>query len=258
MNNRSGIKRISFARKENCYGCGACVAACPQSCIAMSRDEEGFEYPVVDSARCTECSKCHDVCPFADLPDTTGFRLQPLAYASWNLDENVRRASTSGGVFSALAECMLSKGGVVFGAAFEDSFTRVRHIGIATPEELIRLRGSKYVQSSTTDAFDQVRQELASERHVLFSGTPCQVAGLRNLLGPNTTGLLTCDLVCAGVASPGVFAKYIEEQCRSFQAPTVAYSFRDKKQGWNFPVVSQSFENGRLYTRWNWGDPFEH
>jgi coenzyme F420-reducing hydrogenase beta subunit len=249
---------IDARKKDSCCGCGACVSVCPQSCVSMMPDDEGFDYPAIDPARCTSCGRCRHVCPFVDLPNTAGPCLPLSAFASWHLDDDIRRDSSSGGVFSALAEHTVTHGGVVFGAAFDDDFRRVRHIGVRTSAELARLRGSKYVQSRTVDAFPGVCRELDSGRRVLFVGTPCQVAGLRKLVGWNDSKLLTCDFVCHGVPSPGVFAKYMEEQSRIFQAPTVAYSFRDKGQGWNFPQIQHRFSNRRARTVWAWGDPFMH
>jgi Pyruvate/2-oxoacid:ferredoxin oxidoreductase delta subunit len=258
MEKRSEIKCLDITQKDACCGCGACLSACPQSCIIMTRDEEGFDYPVVERAHCTQCGRCRDVCPILNVPDKKDFYERPAAYAAWNLDEYVRRASTSGGVFSVLAEYVLAKKGVIFGAAFEDDFRSVRHIAVESSNELDKLRGSKYVQSSTIGVFGKIRTFLAAGREVLFTGTPCQVAAVRNFIGPNTAGLTTCDLVCHGVPSPGVFEKYIDEQSQAFQSSTAHYVFRGKEQGWNFPMVQQVFKNGRVYKSWNWGDPFMH
>ncbi len=224
----------------------------------MVRDEEGFDYPRVNESRCRDCGRCIEVCPVIDAPNASGHGRRPAAYASWHRDEQVRAASSSGGAFSALAEQVLDRGGIVFGAAFSQDFMGVQHVAAKTRDDLARLRGSKYVQSSTVDAFAQACTELANGRQVLFSGTPCQIAGLRKLVGARNGQLLTCDLVCHGVPSPGVFADYMVEQCQRHQAPTTEYNFRDKAHGWNFPRVRQVFDNGREYGRWDWGDAFTH
>ncbi len=236
----------------------ACVPVCPVNCITVAVDEEGFEYPVRDAARCTNCGKCTAVCPVVNKPEaipTEGF---PAAYAAWSRDAETRRNSSSGGVFPELAKRVLSDGGVVFGAAFSDDFHTVHHIKMEDPGDLPRLQGSKYVQSSTVGVFPQVKELLASGRKVLFSGTPCQVAGLRNFIGDDAEGLTTCDLVCHGVPSPGVFARYMEEQEKKYEAKTRGYSFRHKKTGWNFMEVDQVFSEGRSYHSMDWADPFMH
>ena len=224
----------------------------------MVRDDEGFDYPLVDESRCTDCGRCIEVCPMVEAPDTSGHARRPPAYACWHRDESVRADSTSGGAFSALAEEALAHGGVVFGAAFSEDFMGVQHVAAETRDDLAHLRGSKYVQSSTVDAFAQACTELANGRQVLFSGTPCQIAGLRKLVAARNGQLLTCDLVCHGVPSPAVFADYMLEQCQRHQAPTTEYNFRGKAHGWNFPSVQQVFDNGQVYERWNWGDTFQH
>lgn len=242
--------------KKDCCGCMACVPACPVNCIAVTVDEEGFEYPVRDAARCTDCGKCTAVCPVMNKPAPTPTEGSPAAYAAWSRDENTRRESSSGGVFPELAKQFLREGGVVFGAAFRDDFHAVHHVAIEDVAQLPRLQGSKYVQSSTVGVFPQVKELLDAGRTVFFSGTPCQVAGLYNFIGADIEGLTTCDLVCHGVPSPGVFEKYMEEQEQKYGAKTIAYLFRDKRAGWNFKEVRQIFENGKTRQSIDWEDPF--
>ncbi len=236
----------------------ACVPVCPVNCIAVTVDEEGFEYPVRDAARCTDCGKCTAVCPVMNKPAPTPAEGFPAAYAAWSRDEHTRRESSSGGVFPELAKQFLREGGVVFGAAFRDDFHAVHHIRIDSPDALPQLQGSKYVQSSTVGVFPQVKELLGSGRKVFFSGTPCQVAGLRNFIGGDTQGLTTCDLVCHGVPSPGVFEKYMNEQEEKYGAKTTEYSFRHKRTGWNFMEVHQEFSNERTYHSMDWADNFMH
>jgi len=224
----------------------------------MVRDDEGFDYPCVDGSCCTDCGRCIEVCPMVEPPGTEGHADPPPAYAAWHRNAQVRFESSSGGAFSALAEQVLAGGGVVFGAAFGDGFTEVSHVSARTAEELELLRGSKYVQSSTVEALRQVTERLSAGEQVLFVGTPCQVAGLRKLLDAKTGELLTCELVCHGVPSPGVFAAYMAQQCLRYGAQTTAYNFRDKARGWKFPIVRQVFGNGRVYASWDWGDLFTH
>ena len=224
----------------------------------MARDEEGFDYPVIDAAQCTACGQCAAVCPVTRPPDDGRHCGRPAAYMCRHGDGGIRGRSSSGGAFSALATEALAGGAVVYGAAFVSDFSSVQHRPAREAAALGALRGSKYVQSDTVPAFRAIAGDLARGQRVLFVGTPCQVAGLRKLAGAGARGLITCDLICHGVPSPGVFANYMAGQSRRYGAATTAYDFRDKSQGWNCWSVRQTFANGRVYARWNWGDPFMH
>lgn len=199
---------LSIVEKSKCCGCSACVQRCPKQCISLREDSEGFLYPEVDTSHCVNCGLCEQVCPelHADA------ERQPLqTFAAINPDAGVRLASSSGGVFTALAELVIDAGGVVFGAAF-DAHWEVRHRYAETREELAAFRGSKYVQSVIGDTFLQAERFLKSGRQVLFSGTPCQIAGLRRFLRRDYDHLLCVDFVCHGVPSPGVFRAYLAEE----------------------------------------------
>lgn len=199
---------IRISDSSRCCGCSACVQRCPKQCISLREDAEGFLYPEVDTSHCVNCGLCEQVCPelHADV------ERQPLqTFAAINPDAEVRRTSSSGGVFTALAEQVIDAGGVVFGAAF-DAHWEVRHRYAETREELAAFRGSKYVQSVIGDTFLQAERFLKSGRQVLFSGTPCQIAGLRRFLRRDYDHLLCVDFVCHGVPSPGVFRAYLAEE----------------------------------------------
>ena len=199
---------IRISDPSRCCGCSACVQRCPKQCISLREDSEGFLYPEVDTSHCVNCGLCEQVCPelHADA------ERQPLqTFAAINPDAGVRLASSSGGVFTALAEVVIDAGGVVFGAAF-DAHWEVRHRYAETREELAAFRGSKYVQSVIGDTFLQAERFLKSGRQVLFSGTPCQIAGLRRFLRRDYDHLLCVDFVCHGVPSPGVFRAYLAEE----------------------------------------------
>ncbi len=224
-----------LAERADCTGCGACAAGCPVDAIAMERDKEGFAYPAVDGAKCVGCGRCTAVCPALR---TRQAQPMPAVFAAWTRDDAIRKDSTSGGVFSVLASYILESGGVVFGAAM-DGRQRLRHVACFRKEDLWRLRGAKYVQSDLGGVYREVRHWLES-RPVLFSGTPCQVDGLYRYLGGRPENLTTCDLVCHGVPSPGVWedmVRSIEERRRkSLQA----VRFRNKVTGWkdsHFTVV---------------------
>ena len=223
---------IQINDKTACCGCTACVASCPKQCITLEEDAEGFLYPRVDEATCIQCGLCEKVCPVLHPNE----ELTPEAvYAAVNLNQQVREDSSSGGVFSLLAETVVRNGGIVFGARM-DTDLEVRHHHASTEEDLAGFRGSKYVQSQVGDSFVHVRRYLKEGRTVLFSGTPCQVAGLKNYLRKPYENLLTVDCLCHGVPSPLVWRKYIREklQRQGVQSEEkLTVSFRDKQQGWN-------------------------
>ncbi len=199
---------IRIVDPSHCCGCSACVQRCPKQCISLREDAEGFLYPEVDASLCVDCGLCEQVCPELH-PDA---ERQPLqTFAAVNPDAEVRRTSSSGGVFTALAEQVIDAGGVVFGAAF-DAHWEVRHRCATTREELAAFRGSKYVQSVIGDTFLQAERFLKSGRRVLFSGTPCQIAGLRRFLRRDYDHLFCVDFICHGVPSPGVFRAYLAEE----------------------------------------------
>ncbi len=230
-----------LASRTGCSGCSACAAVCPRDAISMPRDREGFARPAVDLAKCVRCNRCTAVCPILHPREKTP---PPAAFAAWNRDDAVRRDSTSGGVFTTLAEFILESGGVVFGAVF-DGKQHLRHTACFCKEELWRLRGAKYVQSDLEGTFRMVRECLET-RQVLFSGTPCQVDGLYRYLGSRPENLTTCDLVCHGVPSPGVW----EDMARSIERRKgqglQAVRFRNKVTGWRDSHFTTVFDNGAV------------
>lgn len=225
---------IQITDKHNCCGCEACAQVCPKSCISMERDAEGFWYPVVDSQLCIDCSLCEKVCPFlADLTPK-----QPLqTYAASNPDKQERYNSSSGGIFSMLAREVLTNGGVVYGAAFDQNWN-VHHIAIEKDEDLHLIQGSKYVQSFLGNCYCNVKKELSNKRIVLFSGTACQIAGLNQYLRKKYENLITVDVVCHGVPSPRVWSSYLSQLCSGDKTAISKISFRDKLNGWeNYDFV---------------------
>ena len=207
----------------------------------MERDREGFAYPVVDPERCVRCGRCTAVCPLLRTREKAPL---PAVFAAWNRDDAIRKDSTSGGVFTALADYILESGGVVFGAAF-DGKQHLRHIACFRKEDLWRLRGAKYVQSDLGETFRTVKKTLET-RQVLFSGTPCQVDGLYRYLGCRPENLTTCDLVCHGVPSPGVW----EDMARSIEAHKhkglQAVRFRNKVTGWKDSHFTTVYDDGTV------------
>lgn len=248
---------IEITDKSKCCGCEACVQRCPKQCITMKMDEEGFFYPSVDVTRCVDCGVCDKVCPFINQDNCR----KPIdVFAAKNKNDKIRLDSSSGGIFSLLAQHIIYMGGVVFGAHFNDKW-EVEHCYIENVDDIQFLRGSKYVQSRILNTFKEVECFLKNGRKVLFCGTPCQVAGLKKFLRKDYPNLILVDFICHGVPSPGVFSEYLnEELCifsrknkcnnifsgqligRNTQDPNYIFSlnnwkiesisFRDKRIGW--------------------------
>ncbi len=221
---------ITIRDKKDCCGCHACAMICAKHCIVMQPDEEGFLYPVVDKDVCTDCGLCEKVCPVINQSEPR----RPLTvYAAKNNDEEIRRQSSSGGIFTLLAEKVINDGGVVFGARFDENWN-VIHSWTDTVKGIATFRGSKYVQSKIGDTYSEAKRFLMQGRKVLFSGTPCQIAGLKRYLRKEYDNLLTIDVVCHGVPSPLVWRRYLNDMRDSFPAqyPITDISFRDKGNGW--------------------------
>ena len=198
---------IHIIEKRNCCGCSACVQRCPEQCITLHEDMEGFLYPEVDKERCVDCGLCEKVCPWQD----STIPVPPLkVLAVKNRNEEERIDSSSGGVFIALAKAVIRKGGVVFGAVFDERW-EVIHACAETLEDVREMMGSKYVQSYIGNSYKEAEQFLKQGREVLFCGTPCQIAGLHSFLRKPYNNLLSVDFLCHGVPSPGVWRKYLAE-----------------------------------------------
>ena len=232
---------ISFLEKKNCCGCSACASVCPCNAIAMNSDDEGFLYPVVDETVCIGCNKCVQSCPVINSSEKDGEK--PSAYWAINADEKVRAESSSGGVFSVLAENTIKSGGIVFGAAMSDNCRSVRHISVDSIDDLYKLRGSKYVQSDISDSYIFVKKYLDNGKTVLFSGTPCQIEGLLGFLGKNYDNLICVDLICHGVPSPKVWGKYVKFVEKKTTSETESVSFRSKRYGWHKYSLLFSFKD---------------
>lgn len=229
---------IDVKDKSSCCGCSACSNICPKQCIVLKTDTEGFVYPHVDTGKCIACGLCEKVCPMLE----NAAPAVPLqVYAAVNNDDLVRRSSSSGGVFSLLAAQVIGMGGVVFGACFDDRW-RVVHSYSEDEAGLAGFRGSKYLQSEIGVSYASVRRFLRQGRQVLFSGTPCQIAGLRLFLGKEYDNLLTVDVVCHGVPSPLLWEHYLESVKEKSSASGISsVAFRDKSTGWKQYSFSVEF-----------------
>lgn len=216
--------------KDKCVGCKSCEQRCPKHCISMVDNKEGFWYPVVDDKNCIECKACLKACP---MENTDMHRNEPKCVWAWRNKNDVDiMRSASGGAADSAANAVLQMGGVVFGAAYDENLV-VNHIEVKTNAEREKIQSSKYVQSDLKDSYYRTRQYLAEGKIVLFTGTPCQIAGLYTFLGGDQENLYTMDLICHGVPSPKFFKKYIEYQGRKNVEPVIYYNFRSKtKRGW--------------------------
>lgn len=246
---------LVLERKEDCCGCTACERICPNNCIVMKPDEEGFLYPEIDASTCIDCGACDRVCPM--INHTPPINLNPAVYACKNKDEQTRVNSSSGGIFTLLSKEIIKKGGVVFGATFDDKFN-VYHKHIDTENKIIDFRGSKYVQSSLKTTYTQVEDFLKSDRLVLFSGTPCQIYGLSCYLRKNYDNLILVQTVCMGVPSPLVFNKYKEYLQNEYDGKIKNINFRDKVTGWKNYSITVDFDNDKVYTQSHSTDHFLH
>lgn len=253
---QKNMNSIAQITHNSCTGCSACAQICSKRSISMVADSEGFLYPQIDASTCIDCSICSEICPVVNNINSHKIPRLPIkVFGSWHLDPQIRNASSSGGVFSAIANKVLSNKGVVFGAAFDDTFS-LKHTFIEDPADLFKLRGAKYLQSDINNTFMQVQSFLDCNKMVLFSGTPCQVAGLKSFLNQERANLITCDFVCAGVPSPIVFQKYRRYLECKYGAPTRQISFRDKSRGWKQTSICWTFQNGTTYSRRLYDDPY--
>lgn len=211
---------------QKCAGCYACFAVCPRQCIQMKPDRDGFEYPEIDRTLCTDCHLCEKVCRLSPILKDA---VNTMAYAAKAKSNSIRLESSSGGVFTLLAEWILQQGGAVYGVALNKD-AAAQHIRVADRDELYRLRGSKYVQSRIGSVYKSVEEDLSQGLWVLFSGTPCQIGGLRNYLGEQSHDSLLCqDLICHGVPPQKAWKKYLHEKGFDGNAEV---SFRDKSISW--------------------------
>lgn len=240
---------IRITDKSQCCGCTACVTACPVQCIVMRRDREGFDYPVANPDICINCGKCEEICPVLEPAAPS----EPLASYACRSEE-MMNGSSSGGVFPLIARRIADEGGVVFGAVLNEDLT-VGHAEAESYEEIDCMRGSKYVQSDLYSVFEDVRNYLDEGRKVIFSGTPCQIAGLGKYLGTKREGLLTIEVACHGVPSPGIWERYVKALEKKYGGKVSDVNFRDKKSGWR--QYSFSFlADGRKVSVPRFNDPY--
>lgn len=238
---------IKVKSAADCSGCTACASVCPHRAISMEADDKGFKYPKVDAAKCVECGLCVKTCPFHARYRRYDNYDSPKYYALRCLDGDQLAKSQSGGAFYLLSQTVLDKGGVVYGVSFGNAF-RVEHHRAQSEGSRDRMRGSKYVQSDLDGIFAQVKADLGQGRQVLFSGTPCQVAGLRAFFGnKQPAGLVTVDLLCHGVASPLFWHKYLIMIEVMTGRSITEVRMRDKAYGWLSSDETYVFDSKKLH-----------
>lgn len=250
------MTKIQLCNSTDCTGCATCKNVCGQSAISMLPDLKGFLHPIINDERCIACGACVNACP---ILNENNFRIpsSQTARKGWAKNDDIVSKSSSGGVFSLVAEQILSKKGHVYGACFDTSTWKLHHVCVDNYDHIDQLRGSKYVQSDIGETFKDAKKDILSGIDVLFVGTPCQIAGLHSFLHhkeyPN---LITIDLVCHGVPSPDVFIAFTEFLNESEGSELVNYSFREKKWCWTRFNSLAIFKNGSV-KRGKWEeDPY--
>ncbi len=239
---------IKIENKKDCCGCCACVDVCSHQAITLKNDIEGFWYPEVDSAKCVDCGLCDKVCPELHINELkkNDYEKPTHTIAAIHKKMNIRWDSTSGGAFSALAEGMYEQGGYVSGAIYNENFS-VRNYISNNPEDLVKLRSSKYLQSKAEGLYKDIRDLLRKGEKVLACGTPCQMAALRSFLRKDYDNLLIVDFICRGVNSPKVYRKYLDSLERKYGGKVVYVKAKNKELGWRNLTRKVVFDNGKKY-----------
>lgn len=246
---------IQLNNKANCFGCTSCASICPHDAIKMQPDSMGFLYPVVNEDKCVNCGLCEKTCPLSDLSKSLKGKTK-WAYCLYNNDLKILLESSSGGLFWELSKYIIENGGVVYGVVYDKDWF-VRHERATEFSKLQKFRGSKYVQSSLGDTFKSVEVDLKNDKLVLFSGTPCQIAGLKKFLRKDFEKLYTCDLLCHGVPSPSVYKDYISFVKKKRKSEIVNINMKDKTESWGnqslrIYYVNNTSEQGTSLTYlWN-------
>lgn len=247
------MKAIDITDKAMCTGCRACEMLCPAGAIRMIEDEEGFRFPQVNGDLCIDCGLCTRRCPQLNTLPESDRLPSPEVFAAYAKDGDTVMSSSSGGLFTVLAEQVLKEGGVVFGAAYIENF-EVCHVCVSRREDLEKLRRSKYVASDPGDTFRQVKELLSEGRRVLYTGCPCQIAGLRAYLNKNYDNLLTADIICHGTPSQKLFNKYLGWLKNKMGGEIQELNFRSKKKGWKLTLYASSCRHKKYM---DWGtDPY--
>ena len=229
----------------NCTGCHACFSACPKSSISMQSNYEGFLFPVINKELCVECGLCEKVCPVISYKSNKITNRK--CFAAVNTNDAVRLSSSSGGMFTILAEKVIDEGGVVFGAKFTEDFNLV-HSWTDNKEQISEFRGAKYFQSVIGDSYKECKKFLDSGRKILYIGTPCQIAGLQSFLRKLYDNLLLAEIVCHGVPSKLLWDTYKDYISKNTDSNLKSFSFRNKTEGWLNYKLFATFDNNKSYS----------
>lgn len=235
---------IEIKEKEHCCGCSACVQICPADCIRLVEDREGFLYPHCNNDACINCGKCEDVCPVLNKSES----LDQLkgCYVCYSSSEIIRKNSSSGGIFSVFAEEILKDGGIVYGAAFDSDF-KVHHVRIDHLDQISAIQRSKYLQSRIEDTYVRTKNDLLNGRKVLYSGTNCQIEGLKRYLGRDYSSLVTVDILCHGTPSPMVWKLYLSFINDKYSGKVIDVNFRNKELGWKNFSLKINYDSDEHY-----------
>lgn len=233
-----------FDEKKYCCNCSACYNICPKQAIDIVEDEYGFTYPKINKEICIQCGLCRKICTFKSNDKYN--KVEKIAYVSYSTDEDIRKNSASGGIFASIAKEILQLHGLVYGCSLENFDGKLipKHIKIDKIDQLYKLQGSKYVQSDIGETFKFVKEDLEKEKLVLFSGTPCQVAGLKSFLRKDFNNLFTIDIICHGVPSAKFFQDYLNYMEKKINGKIINFKFRDKIKGWRL-VASIRYKQGK-------------
>lgn len=237
------VKTDRICDHDLCTGCQACIMACPQKCISMEQEQNGFFYPVINREKCVSCGKCQSVCPVANryIDDNQ----KPHCFIAFNRDDGIRKNSSSGGVFGGLAGAVIEEAGIVFGAVL-DAEQKCSIVSCTSMEAVKRTYASKYVQADVGDTYKEAEKYLKEGKKVLYSGTPCQIGGLHAYLGKEYENLITVDLICHGVPSPKAWQEYKESIEKKYDSKIQKVNFRCKDTGWRVYAFAAQMHSGKV------------
>ena len=246
---------VEICQKNHCTGCTACALSCPKNAIDMRADRKGFIYPYIDNEKCVDCGLCRNICPQLNLASPIISNVRDV-YAAFSKDADIRKNSSSGGMFTEVARTFIQEGGVVFASKLENNCHELCFSRCDDIEDLRLFRGSKYFQSNPKYIFRDVKEELENERLVLFVGTACQISGLKSYLRKEYSNLYVIDIICHGVPSPKLWSDYLSKLEKEQKSLAKNVNFRFKKPSWTEFSLCVDFENDAKYIKSKFDDPY--